>query len=212
MTYLNELMKEQDMSRAELSSLSGIPDSTLRHILNGESQIDHCEAGTLLSLAEVLDTSVEEIVHNYWKETLDKAPVPSGKLHDSTSMFDFYTLVDGIRRLRRLSGDIGLIQDIGNFRWIENFFAAGAYRCALFMVGMVDNLCKKHGLKPPARYEKYRKYCLDQPVYPEEIFKEYDSIYELNQARRHTEVFSVPELARFNIFMMQEDIQPKEKG
>ena len=64
--FLNELMDENDMSRAELSRISGVPESTLRDILNGKAQIDHCEAGTLMAIADALDTTVEEIVTNYW--------------------------------------------------------------------------------------------------------------------------------------------------
>lgn len=56
--YLNDLMKEQHLTRAELCRRSGIPESTLRDILSGKVQIDHCEAGTLYFLAEALDTTV----------------------------------------------------------------------------------------------------------------------------------------------------------
>ena len=59
---LLELMNEKHMTRAELSRRSGVPESTLRDILNGKAQIDHCEAGTLLAIADVLETTVDEIV------------------------------------------------------------------------------------------------------------------------------------------------------
>ena len=64
------------MTRSDLSQASGIPESTLRDILNGKAQLDHCEAGTLVQLAFALDTTVEEIVVNYW----DRLDAESEKL------------------------------------------------------------------------------------------------------------------------------------
>ena len=40
--YLMNLMNEHCMTRADLSMMSGVPDSTLRDIFSGKAQIDHC--------------------------------------------------------------------------------------------------------------------------------------------------------------------------
>ena len=45
--YLNTLMEKKNISRAELSRRSCVPESTLRDILNGKARLDHCEALTL---------------------------------------------------------------------------------------------------------------------------------------------------------------------
>ena len=49
--FLNNLMNSRNLTRAELSASSNIPESTLRDILNGKAQLDRCEAVTLYNLA-----------------------------------------------------------------------------------------------------------------------------------------------------------------
>ena len=66
--YLNELMNARQMSRTELSARSRVPESTLRDILSGKTQLDHCEAATLYDLAGALQVSIEDILENYWEE------------------------------------------------------------------------------------------------------------------------------------------------
>ena len=58
MMFLNNLMNSRNLTRAELSASSNIPESTLRDILNGKAQLDRCEAVTLYNLAYALDVSV----------------------------------------------------------------------------------------------------------------------------------------------------------
>ena len=53
MMFLNNLMNSRNLTRAELSASSNIPESTLRDILNGKAQLDRCEAVTLYNLAYV---------------------------------------------------------------------------------------------------------------------------------------------------------------
>lgn len=66
--FLNNLMNARNLTRAELSASSHIPESTLRDILNGKAQLDRCAAVTLYNLAYALDVSVEDILEDYWEE------------------------------------------------------------------------------------------------------------------------------------------------
>lgn len=69
--YLMNLMNKKYMTRADLSMMSGVPDSTLRDILSGKAQIDHCEAATIYGIADALGTTVEDILDHYWDECLE---------------------------------------------------------------------------------------------------------------------------------------------
>ena len=68
--YLMNLMNEQYMTRADLSMMSGVPDSTLRDILSGKAQIDHCEAATIYGIADALGTTVEDILNTALDQAL----------------------------------------------------------------------------------------------------------------------------------------------
>ena len=59
--YLMNLMNEHCMTRADLSMMSGVPDSTLRDILSGKAQIDHCAAATIYGIADALGTTHQNV-------------------------------------------------------------------------------------------------------------------------------------------------------
>lgn len=136
---LLELMNEKHMTCAELSRRSGVPESTLRDILNGKAQIDHCEAGTLLAIADVLETTVDEIVVTYWEEALlhHDREVPLEELHDDSSMLTFYMIVDATKLALTAYSDLEFVCEICEEHWIERFHAEGAYRIAFFLLGFI---------------------------------------------------------------------------
>ena len=94
--FLNELMNNQHLTRADLCRKSGLPESTLRNILNGKTQLDRCESATLLCLADALNTTVEEIISHYWDECLTGDDYEQQTVvHDDRSLADFYCMVNG---------------------------------------------------------------------------------------------------------------------
>ena len=92
--FLNDMMKEKHMTRADLRRQSGLPESTLRNILNGNTQFDHCEAATLLSLANVMDTTVEDLLCKYWAECGTDAEPEIKAVHDGESVLYFYMMYE----------------------------------------------------------------------------------------------------------------------
>ena len=94
--YLMNLMNKKCMTRADLSMMSGVPDSTLRDILSGKAQIDHCEAATIYGIADALGTTVEDVLDHYWDECLseDDEECEREAIHDEHTLALFYHLVD----------------------------------------------------------------------------------------------------------------------
>ena len=78
-----------------------------------------------------------------------------------------------------------------------------------FLLGLVDFVYRKYGLNKDARFDAYRNYCLDCPVYALSTLEEYDDSDALEEAKVYAENHAIPELARFNIYMTKEDITPQ---
>lgn len=208
--FLNELMDENDMSRAELSRISGVPESTLRDILNGKAQIDHCEAGTLMAIADALDTTVEEIVTNYWdfwESSLNPDEMEKIPVHDNDLLAYFYMAVSATLLKMGKAGEMGFVCDICNTDFVEAFFSQKSYRTALFLVGMIDYIHRKNNMNPDPRFDAIRDFCLDQPVYSLDTLA-CDDAEDCIQAKTFAEKNAIPELACFNIFMTEEDVRP----
>ena len=206
MMYLNELMNACHMSRAELSARSNIPESTLRDILNGKAQLDRCEAATLYNIAYALDVSVEDILEGYWDELERDAPAHTS-VHDENSLMNFYVLADSMLGRLRATGDLAFIDGIDQNGWIERLYQGREYRCALFLLGMMDYLCRKNGVRQVARYDEYRKARLDRPVYALRTLNANDDDGAFQRARNEAENNAIPELGRFGIYMTEEDIR-----
>ena len=206
MMYLNELMNACHMSRAELSARSNIPESTLRDILNGKAQLDRCEAATLYNIAYALDVSVEEILEGYW-DALERDAPSRTSVHDENSLMNFYVLADSMLGRLRATGDLVFIDGIDQNEWIERLYQSGQYRCALFLLGMVDYLCRKNGVRQVARYDEYRKARLDRPVYALRTLNVNDDDGAFQHARTEAENNAIPELGRYGIYMTEEDIR-----
>ena len=205
MMYLNELMNACHMSRAELSARSNIPESTLRDILNGKAQLDRCEAATLYNIAYALDVSVEDILEGYWDALERDAPARTS-VHDDHSLMNFYVLADSMLGRLRATGDLAFIDGIDQNGWIERLYQGREYRCALFLLGMMDYLCRKNGVRQVARYDEYRKARLDRPVYALRTLNVNDDDGAFQRARTEAENSAIPELGRFGIYMTEEDI------
>ena len=206
MMYLNELMNACHMSRAELSARSNIPESTLRDILNGKAQMDRCEAATLYNIAYALDVSVEDILEGYWDALERDAPARTS-VHDENSLMNFYVLADSMLGRLRATGDLAFIDGIDQNGWIERLYQGREYRCALFLLGMMDYLCRKNGVRQVARYDEYRKARLDGPVYALRTLNVNDDDGAFQRARTEAENSAIPELGRYGIYMTEEDIR-----
>ena len=206
MMYLNELMNACHMSRAELSARSNIPESTLRDILNGKAQLDRCEAATLYNIAYALDVSVEDILEGYW-DALERDAPSRTSVHDENSLMNFYVLADSMLGRLRATGDLAFIDGIDQNGWIERLYQGREYRCALFLLGTMDYLCRKNGVRQVARYDEYRKARLDRPVYALRTLNVNDDDGAFQRVRTEAENSAIPELGRYGIYMTEEDIR-----
>lgn len=208
MMFLNNLMNARNLTRAELSASSHIPESTLRDILNGKAQLDRCAAVTLYNLAYALDVSVEDILEDYWEELeLEHAAHTHIPVHDNHALMNFYVLADSTLGRLRATGDLAFIDGIDQNEWIERLYDDEQYRCALFLLGMMDYLCRKNGVRQIARYDEYRALRLDSPVYSLNMLNVDSDEGDYQRARNEAENNAIPELGRYGIYLTEEDIR-----
>lgn len=205
--YLIELMNARHMSRTDLSNLSGVPESTLRGILSGKARLDRCEAATLYSIAEALDVSIEDILLSCWDEPEETNAPDTFTVHEGGTLMPFYLLVDVTLSKLRKEGDLAGIEPIRASDWIERLWNGGLYRAALFSLGLMDYLCRKNGIKLDSKFDPYRNARLDRAVYALRTLEENDDARAFEEARRCAENNAIPELARFNIYMTEDDIR-----
>lgn len=61
---INEILKENGMTRYRLSKISGVPHATLNELCSGKSRIEKCSAETLYKIAKALHVSIEMLIED----------------------------------------------------------------------------------------------------------------------------------------------------
>lgn len=226
MMYLKNLMNERNLTRAALSRKSGIPESTLRDILNGNTRLENCKVYTLMNLAEALEASVEDLMEHYFDEFIgsaeyddealdcegeekDKACEDIQMVHADTPMIYFYAVVNVTAHALQQTPARTFIADSNEKRWVEGFLQDCMIREAMFIVGILDYLCRKVGMKPNPIYDPLREVCLDEPVYSLDIIRKAGDGKAFAHACLDAELEAIPELARHHIYLTEEDIRLK---
>lgn len=77
---IQQVIKEKNLTRYQLSKLSGVPWATLSDICSGKTSLKRCSAGTLLKLSAALEMSVEELA----ELTVEKTRGSDGKPLDQS--------------------------------------------------------------------------------------------------------------------------------
>lgn len=185
----------------------------MRDILNSKARIDHCEASTLYCIASVLDTTVEEILNQYWLERTTQAdaiPADDERLTlANEDALSFYRSVDFMLNSLKEFGDIPFMSYVVYHTCFDDYNETGRFGSAMFLMGLMDFLCRKHGYKPHSAFDDYRDYLLKNPMYPLRLMNVDMDGYAFDACKREIMENAVPELARFNIFMTEDDIRLK---
>ena len=77
---IQQILREKNLSRYQLSKKSGVPWATLADICSGKTTLSRCSAGILMKLSSTLDIPMEQLI----TLTVEKPQMHGGKLADRT--------------------------------------------------------------------------------------------------------------------------------
>lgn len=75
---IQEVLREKNISRYQLSKTSGVPWATLADICSGKTALPRCSAGTLMKLSSALEMPIEQLL----TLTVEQPRQPDGKPKD----------------------------------------------------------------------------------------------------------------------------------
>ena len=78
---LQTLLDRQDITKYQLSKMSGVPKTTIMDICAGRSSIERCSAKTVQYIARALGCSMEELMELEAPTEYDEKGLPSNKLY-----------------------------------------------------------------------------------------------------------------------------------
>ena len=77
---IQQILREKNLTRYQLSKKSGVPWATLADICSGKTTLSRCSAGTLMKLSSTLDIPMEQLI----TLTVEKPQMHGGKPTDRT--------------------------------------------------------------------------------------------------------------------------------
>ena len=146
---LQDLINEKQITKYKLAKISGVSQTTINDICTGKVNIKNCTGETLYKLAKALEVSIEELL----RETLEHRPA-------------FETFKSNICHYVKDMGDIEFLFEVINSDLINYYIDKKWYLEALYLLGMVDYLCRENGMPLPESYESLRSLKLSKPIYP----------------------------------------------
>ena len=169
------------MTKYRLAKSSGVSQTTINDVCNGKVNIKNCTGETLCRLAKTFDVSVESLL----SEAMEYRPTfeifKSNTCHHVKDMGDIDFLIDVIKSDRIISY---LVK-----RW---------YREALYLLAMVDYLCRENALPLHDDYEELRRLKLSEIVYPAGILILCAAL-KSDEPKEQSLREAIPEFLRHNI-------------
>lgn len=185
--YINELLKQNKMSKYRLAKDSGLPQTTITDICSGKASVEKCSALTLYKIAKVLNVSIESIIENE----------ADNDLYFSYRT-DFEVFKSNICHLVKDKGDVNFLIDILSEDEIRKLYSRKWYAEAFYLLATVDYLSNVNGIPLCTNYNDIRSHKLKEKVYPAGAVLS-DKIMNTDTHCSECLKNAIPEFLRFNI-------------
>ena len=178
---INEIIENKHLSKYRIAKNSGIPYMTLNDICNGKTRLEKCGADTVYKLAKELDVTMEELLEPVMQ------PRPAFDLYKSNVC----------HKLKKL-GDIDFLIDTIEKDEITEYYKRSWYPESLYLLAMVDYICRVNNVPLCDAYSELRKAKLKDIVYPSSVIVA-DAVSKNGNVKKNAIEESIPEFMRFNI-------------
>ena len=174
---INAMLASRGMTKYRLSKLSGVSQTTVIDICSGKVSLDKCAAGTLFKLAKTLGVDMESL--------LERRP-------------DFEAFKSHVCHRVKELGDCDFIIQTLKSDAIGKYQQKGWHLESLYLLAMVDYLCRENGLPMCMNYNSLRCMRLSETVFPAGINILCIALGS-NESKQEGINASIPEFIRHNI-------------
>lgn len=178
---INELLKQNNITKYKLAKASGVPHTTVLDICSGKTRIEKCSAETLYKLAKALNTTMEVLLEDSMEPRPAFEVFKSNICHRVKDMGDMDFVINTL--------ESGEIRKLYQKRW---------YPESLYLLAMVDFISRENGLPVCSEYNDIRKVRLSEVVYPAGVVIR--SLFSNDESIKQESIAdAIPEFMRFNI-------------
>ena len=156
---INMLMKNLNMTPADLALESGVAPSTVRDICDGKAQLEKCRADTLYKIAHALDISLDELIE--WQIN-----APEKETQVDYDIFRLH-IFQAIGR----NGMIDFLTDALERDLVPCLWQHGWRMESLYMLAVIDFYSRLLGVSICNEYDNLRELRLPHPIYAGSILE-----------------------------------------
>lgn len=178
---INELLKQKNITKYQLSKISGVPFATISDICTGKAKIEKCTADTIYKLSKALGITMEDLLADRMEYRQSFDTFKSNVCHQVKDIGDMNFIIDTLESDK--------IRKLYRKKW---------YPESLYLLAMVDYLCRENDLPICAEYSDIRRVRLHEPVFPASIIV-MSAASRSDKPKRESYANSIPEFKRFNI-------------
>lgn len=179
--FIKRILKQQGISMYQLAKITHLPYMTINDICNSKVNIAECKTETIYKIAKALNVSMEEIVEPYLQ---------------NRSAFELFK--SNVCHMVKEKGDIAFIHYITSNNEIIKYYDLGWYPESLYLLSMIDYLCRLNNLPQYREYDSIRKCRLKNTLFPLSIIALYSAVKD-DEILRNSLRESIPEFLSHNI-------------
>ena len=179
--YINDLMERQGMTKYGLAKRTGIAYATVSDICSGKSRIASCSGETLFKLAKGLGVTMEELVESSLERRSSFEAFKSATCHQVKEMGDLDFIIATLKSGR-----------------VIELWGKGWHAECLYLLAMLDYLCRENGLPLCREYGEMRQARLSEMLYPIGVLT-LSGAMKSEAPKRESLKEAIPEFLRFNI-------------
>lgn len=177
--YIEQLLKEKNLTKYRLSKLSGVPQTTINDLCSGKTRVEKCSSGTLYKISQALNVSMEELIET-----------------DTRNSFELFKS-NLCHRVKDI-GEIDFIIQTLEKNDIRILYEKKWYPEAFYHLAMLDYLSRINNLPTCTNYNDIRCHKLEKPLYSSGIIA-FSAVTQSDQAKEEALKNAIPEFLRFNI-------------
>jgi len=178
---LKNILNRMNISQYKLSTLSGVPYTTINDICNEKTNLKNCSAETVYKIAKSLNITMEYLLEDFMEERCSFELFKSNVCH----------------KLKELS-DINFIIDVLESHDIRRYYEKNWYPESFYLLAMVDYLSRINNIPLCNDYDDLRCQKLKNSIYPAGIIALY-SINNDENIKIQAYQTSIPEFKKYNI-------------
>ena len=157
---LRALLNEKQMTLYQLEKLSHISHATLNDLYNERTNIENCSASLVHSISSAMKISMDKLyaILSYQ----DLSPLTFN------DQFDLFK--SNVCHELTALGDIEFIKNHLLNNDVRSYYESKQFLEALYLLAMLDNLCRKYNLPIPKEYHDIRAQKLSLLCVPKSVY------------------------------------------